>query len=516
MPASTVALLHKTMTLALLCAAATAQATVDFASLVREARDLRALARAPKSLYRVVQWSSGGANRGIEAVLQQPDARGNGEYLLGEVSGSGAIVATWTNGMDGRIRMIVDGDILWDGEAETFLRRRSAAFLAMSGAEDDASHPVHAFTQGDWDFLPVPFARSLRIEWSGDARREPAFRIALRHWLDGTWVNPFRFEDLRGAGEELARTARELRDPELGEIPDSRRELSDVVALAPTGEVSLDHAVATGSRGDAISVLRVRIEEPSGEARARVLHGVVLRIGFDGAERPQVEAPLAGFFGTAAGSGAFAAQPIAVQADGWMVCRFPMPYHTSARITFADHSGVPSRIACERAVDAMDVDLDTLQFRARWRVERGLEFEADGDGLELPLLVMRGSGRLVGHAVSIVNPSGSITPSDNAWLCGDETLLLDRDPDPALRGPGSAAARAFLGETLDRPWVGCPLASGPCGTGLVLHHRFRILDAVPFQSFVGSWVALRSARALAGVEHASISYVYARPGAVAD
>ncbi|MCC6785773.1 MAG: DUF2961 domain-containing protein [Planctomycetes bacterium] len=536
----------RSLWIALLAAALRAQdqartlETVDFASLVREARDLSRLARAPRMPYRVLQWSSSdprtkgpddphwfGANDGeggssvpsVLETIQSAEGNGIGEYTLGELIGSGVIVRTWSSGMNGRLRVIVDGQILFDGDADAFLRRRASTFLAFSGVDDDPQHPIHVFEQGDADYLPLPFARSLRIEWSGDPRLPHPYQVQIRQYLGRTWVQAFRFEDLRNAADELVRSARELRDPELMEIPDSRRELHDELVVPPGREASLEHVVAPGSTGDAITALRIQVDGTDPQRLAATLRGVLLRIAFDGSERPQVEAPLGDFFGSGPGLIPYAGLPITVQDDGWMVCRFPMPFHSRARVSFVNRTANPVSLVCERAVDAMRFDADTFHFRARWRSDRDLHVAEGESPFEVPLVLLRGSGRFVGCTMQVAHAFGGSTPAGDGWDAGDDKLFVDDAREPAIRGTGTADFFNLGSGQRDgfaAPYCGMPLCTGPGRAGFVSLHRFAILDDVPFDSAFGAWFEIAPREPMMGFGQARLAYVYARPGALDD
>ena len=98
----------------------------------------------------------------------------------------------------------------------------------------------------------------------------------------------------------------------------------------------------------AIVRLRARVDADDRDA---ALRGVVLRISFDGSQRPQVEAPVGDFFGSGPGVNPFSSSPMTVRPDGTMECRFVMPYARSCRIAFRNLSPVAARVVCERTVE---------------------------------------------------------------------------------------------------------------------------------------------------------------------
>jgi hypothetical protein len=512
---------------------AAAPRTVTFAGLVAEAADLGRLARLPDADYRLLQWSSfdrrsrgpedpgwftnadgfgGEPIPNVEAVLEAPDADGVGRYLLGEVAGPGAIVRTWSAGMNGTIRAFVDGALVFDGPALDFLVGKAARLSGRAALP--AGDPLAELEQEDADHLPLPFAEGLRIEWTGALRGLHFYQIQLRRYAAGTAVRGFRGEDLDGAREALLAMAARLRAPALDAARGAR--LRDELAVEPGGSAALERAVPAGAGGEAMTALRLRVEA---EPRDAALRGLVMRIAFDGSERPQVEAPVGDFFGSGPGVHPFVSLPMTVEADGTMECRFVMPYARSCRISFHGRAPVPARIAVERVVEPFDFDGTALHFRARWRVDRDLRAEGGAAPCDLPFVVLRGRGRFVGCAVQIVNPSGIPTPGGNWWGEGDEKVFVDEDLVPSTFGTGSEDYFDYSWSRPDLfafPYCGQPLCSGPGTSGFVSNHRFQILDDIPFERFFAFLMELWTHRPLDGVEYGRIAYLYARPGVLDD
>lgn len=524
----TAGILH-VIVLAALSAVAAAQERVTFGSLVREARDLQRLARLPAPDYEVVQWSSydrrstgpesaawysngdgfgGEPIPNVAAVLEAPGQDGVGRYLLGEARGPGALVRTWSAGMNGTIRAFVDGQLVWDGPAVDFLVTRADG---LGLAED---HPARAFEHEDADHLPVPFADSLRVEWTGAVRGLHFYQIQVRRYASGTAVRPFARDDPERFRGELEATARAFASPAT-EVERAKSQRDEVV-VAPGGEVAIGRDVERDAPGEVLTRLRLKVDAEELDA---ALRGVVMRIAFDGSQRPQVEAPVGDFFGSGPGINPYQSLPMSVGADGWFECRFPMPYARSCRIAFRNLGPVPARITCEREIEPFTFDDDALHFRARWRIDHDLLAEGGAAPFDLPFIVLRGAGRFVGCAVQIVNPSGIPTPGGNWWGEGDEKVFVDDDVVPSTFGTGSedyfdySWSRPSL---FAHPYCGQPLCSGPGTSGFVSNHRFQILDDLPFDRFLAFLMELWTHRPLPGVDYARIAYLYARPGALDD
>ena len=208
--------------------------TVDMGVLLDEMRDLAALASRPSPAYRNIQFSSydrrsttpeapgwfsnadgfgGEPIPGFLKTLRQPAGGKPGLYLLADVRGPGAIVRGWSAGMEGILRVYLDpksddpaatdGTLIYQGPAYGFLARRSAHFLKAVGIKIDAKN---AFTQQDADYLPIPFARGLRVTWEGSLDELHFYHLQVRKYAAGTDVRSFDAkEDLKRFEPEAPR-----------------------------------------------------------------------------------------------------------------------------------------------------------------------------------------------------------------------------------------------------------------------------------------------------------------------
>ncbi len=503
-------------------------APITTATLLREMADLERLASLPAPAYRTVQFSSfdrrstnrdaagwfanddGFGGEPVPAflgVLRAPDASGAGLYLLAEVDGPGAIVRGWSAGMGGTLRVFLDGaeEPLYEGDAYGFLARRSEHLRAMSAAS--AWLGRDPFVQQDADYLPIPFARGLRVTWEGSLNEVHFYHLQVRRYEAGAQVETFSAEGLaesvqawlaeRAAGEDAAAAGAETWE----------------IALAP-GETA-EKTVGGGAAGE-IAWFALNL---SGEDRAAALRGTLLTIHYDGAQEPQVEAPAGDFFGSGVGLNPFEAVPMTVRRDGTMVCRFPMPYEREARVRLENLSGRAVSGRAEIATRPRPWDERSLTFRARWRVDHELRAQAGAAPCDLPYLVAIGEGRLVGGACMLMNPLPAPERSGNWWGEGDEKILIDGESAPSTFGTGSEDFYNYSWSRIDlfdHPYCGQPLDSGPGNCGYVSNHRFLILDDIPFTRSAAFFVELWSHVPVEPLSYGRIAWWYARPGAIDD
>ena len=506
-------------------------------TLLEEMTDLGRLARWPDPAYRTLQFSSYDRRSttseapgwfsnadgfgqepipGFLKVLRAPRDGQAGLYLLAEASGPGAIVRGWSAGMGGVLRVYLDstGDAAdpgastptWEGPGYDFLARRSAQFLKSAALDlqtDDA------FVQQDADYLPIPFARGLRVTWQGKLDELHFYHLQVRLYAPGTSVRTFDPKnDLTRFTPQLRAAVSALTQPTSG----------------MTGEpAKLETTLAPGrnwtwtpeAKGPgAVRELKLRLDANPLEP---ALRGCLLRIAFDGSQRPQVEAPVGDFFGSGPGVNPFSSLPFSVETDGTLVCRWVMPYQKSVRLELVNFTPAPVRLSGSVLLSSWTWNDRSLYFRAKWRADHDLL--AGAGAVDLPYLVAIGQGVFAGCAAVLMNPTGVPTANGNWWGEGDEKFLVDGELAPSTFGTGSEDYFNYSWsrpDLFDHPYCGQPLDSGPDTAGYVSNHRFQVLDAIPFEKSLAAFLELWSHTRTPGLSYARIAYHYARPGAVDD
>jgi hypothetical protein len=160
---------------------------------------------------------------------------------------------------------------------------------------------------------------------------------------------------------------------------------------------------------------------------------VVIRIFFDGAQTPHVEAPLGDFFGVMHGKAWYPINTalLSVQAKSGYNCYFPMPFAKSARLEFAVGDR-PQPIYC--MVDWHRYPGQELaekrRFCARWR----REFPTQRYDEDFLLFDADGPGQLIGFVYGV-----RLLDNTDRWSHGGgDNIYLDGDGEhPAfLRGIG--------------------------------------------------------------------------------
>lgn len=157
---------------------------------------------------------------------------------------------------------------------------------------------------------------------------------------------------------------------------------------------------------------------------------LVLRIYWDGAEQPAVEAPFGDFFAVGHGlKRQFDSEMVSISAEGRSYnCYWPMPFRESARITITNESNLGVRRFYHYVNYDQGVELgpDTAHFYAQYR-------QAFPPQEEDRYIVLETEGR--GHYAGTVL---SVTNRQFSWFGeGDDFFFIDGSDAPVIRGTGT-------------------------------------------------------------------------------
>jgi hypothetical protein len=512
-----------------------APATVTTGSLYAEMVDLAGLTRYPEPAYRTVQFSSydrrsnlpGGpgwfANSdgfgdepipGFESVLRAPGADSIGEYLMADVDGPGAIVRLWTAAIDGSLQVFLDGQAqpLYQGSAEAFFRRPLSAFAQAAGLE--ATVVGRTLYERDASYVPIPFARHLRMVWIGNLSHIHFYQVDVRRYAAGTSVATFTPADLVTYREAMHRAIETLADP-------------DAALTPPAGDSGLKAISVTLRPGEAkgalalqgpaaLARLELKVDAPR---RDLALRQTLLEVYFDGYPRPQVQSPVGDFFGAAPGINPYQSLPFTVLPDGWMISRFVMPFERFVLVRLVNLGDQPVTITGSAfAVPYQWDSTRSMHLIARWRVNHDLV--ADPAAVQdLPFLLAHGAGVYVGTTAILLNPSPIPTSYGDWWGEGDEKVFVDDDQRPSIFGTGSEDYFDYSWSSPDVfafPYCGQPRNDGPGNRGFVSDYRWHILDPIPFAQSIGFYMELYSHERTPHLAYARMAYHYGRPGLTDD
>lgn len=212
---------------------------------------------------------------------------------------------------------------------------------------------------------------------------------------------------------------------------------------------------------------------------------LVLRIYWDGMEKPSVEVPLGDFFGVGHGAVAnFQSIPVGVSSYGRSrTCSWRMPFRKSAKVTLTNEDRGFGPVDFYFYVDwekLPELPDDTLYFHARYRQE----FPARPG--EYKILETRGRGNYAGTVLSVHQ-------IQHGWFGeGDDRFYIDGETAPSLRGTGTEDYfnDAWGFRQFTAPSHGVTVYEGPFAGDRVSAYRWHLADPVRFTT------ALR-----VGIEH---------------
>ena len=498
-------------------------------SLLLEMVNMERLTEFPNPSYKTIQFSSydrrsirpdeknwfansdGFGNEpipGFEKVLEEPDEKGIGKYLICDVKGPGAIVRMWTARINGDLTVYLDKSKkpLYTGPATDFIKHTYKAL----GAKDKFQFS-DSFTQYDAGYFPVPFSKGCRIEWTGDLKQLHFYHIQIRLYEKKAKVTTFKPEDIQMFSNEISNVISKLKDPTQINVKKATEHSFEERILSKNSKV-----IFAESGSKAISELTIKLQTENSMA---ALRQTVLNIFFDESPWPQVQSPVGDFFGAAPDVNPYVSVPFSVNPDGTMICRFVMPFEESVKIEIENRGKQNVKvIGSIMTVEHNWKEGITMHFRARWRVDHGL-FASGDSPQDMPYLMADGKGRVVGGVAYVVNPTSVPSSWGNWWGEGDEKIYIDDDKIPSTFGTGSEDYFNYSwssSQIFTHPYCGQPRNDGPANRGFVTNYRWHILDDLPFQNHLAFFMELYSHGPVENFSYARMVYYYGIPGVVDD
>lgn len=385
----------------------------------------------------------------------------SGWVVLGDFKGPGVIDRMWLTGVDAGFPL----RFYFDGEKEP--RLQGAVDQLFGAQRKPFVYPVsQQANQCWWSYVPLTFAKSLRIE----APMPPVHRfwgprrlyVQLNSRLLDSPVESFPAE----LPESFASVAEKVSE----KLTDSVR--TDVRPVFPHGPVRVqagEEQVLFSAQGPASIpgwAVRIRFEQadlPESE-KNEILQQAVLQIYYDGTGKPSVSVPLGDFFCNGWRKRNLSSLVFSSVDDGF-IWHLPTPFRQSIKIALRNVSGRPllADFAAE-PVTAMPDDSGYLH--AVWN-KSGPEKKGQPHGLAS----LQGAGKYIGCFLGV-------TSVDKSWwiLEGDDVMLVD-----GRRRSGTGLEDYFNGGWYYRGCSFTPLSGVldryPFRTA---QYRFHLSDAVSF------------------------------------
>ncbi len=500
--------------------------------LIEEIVDIDKLTKFPEIDYKLVQFSSydrrsvqrlhrdwfsnndgfgGEPIPNVLAVLKEEKNGEDGEYLLAEIKGPGAIVRTETAGIIGNLRVYLDNETtpFYEGPAESFLKYPYD--LYMSGTKITRDLLEGALYQKSTVYCPIPFAKYCKIIWIGKIKDIHFYMISIRCYEEGTAIKTFSQDDIKVYEEQIIRVCNILKNPD--KLIEGRERIQKTVEskLPYRKEVVVWE---DNSGPGAVVKMKLRIKD---KLPHHTLREVILRIYADGIQEPLVDSPLIDFFASAPGINPYQSIMMEVTPDGWLISRFIMPYQQEMEITLRNVTNEILTVEGEVVSQKYEWDFErSMYFCARWKGNDGIWLNNNRQ-YDIPFLYATGKGCVVGAVSHIFNTSNAPTSDGNWWGEGDEKIYINGETFPSIFGIGTEDFYNYswsLPDIFCHPNCGQPRNDGPGNRGFVSNFRWMLVDRIPFQksiSFSLELILPDEVEDVYDMGYARIAYYYARP-----
>jgi D-arabinan exo alpha-(1,3)/(1,5)-arabinofuranosidase (non-reducing end) len=203
---------------------------------------------------------------------------------------------------------------------------------------------------------------------------------------------------------------------------------------------------------------------------------VVIRVFYDGNDKPSVQVPLGDFFGVGHGAWkTFTSMPVSVSAHGLSrTCYWRMPFRSHIKVTVSNESPIYPVASFYYYLNWQkheSLPEDTMYFHAEYRQSM------PGSPGHYTILDTKGEGHYVGTVYSAQQV-------ELGWFGeGDDFIYIDGADTPQLRGTGTEDYfnDAWGFREFCTPYHGVTLYDGRYPGDRVTAYRWHIMDPIPFK-----------------------------------
>ena len=413
---------------------------------------------------------------------------------LADLTGPGAVVRLWSANPNGQIKVYID-------DAPTPVIDAPFANLFDGSLPAFAPPLTQASSGGFYSYLPLPYAKHCRI--TVDDPHGLYYQVNSLTFAPNTSVRPFALP-LTDADQAALQTAVRAWKSLGGSSPPLQRwGHARLVALLAGKTCEVARFQGPGV------IQSLQFDAP----KTADLRRLVLRGYFDGHRTPDIEAPVADFFGSGYGHRPFTSLLLSQSETGVMTAFFPMPFARSARFTVENGLGKNLVVSWSAVLVRQSFrPAETGYFHAQWSQEvtkRGL-----------PHLWARARGQC-GHFVGIVQTMAGARGL--GFLEGDEQFRVDAQAwgtslvPTTLVGPwnGTGTEDCFnSGWYFDKgtnalPVNGVLVKDQSGGMGRINAYRWFLNDAPVFQRSLDAQIEHGGANDAPNTYYSSVAYWYA-------
>ncbi|CCW34456.1 Protein of unknown function (DUF2961) [Chthonomonas calidirosea] len=403
--------------------------------------------------------------------------------VLADIRGPGCIYRFWSANAAGHLRIYFDGAATptIDCAMQDFFLGKVPPFL----------QPLVGHKSGGWYcYFPMPFQKHCLITVTDPGPMY--YHVEYQLYPDSTRIATFspqlHQKELAALGEVLEQWGHLGLDPKPSVVEEQAQDVQ--TECVPGQPLTLANLSGAGE----IDALHIRLDP----ANRYTLRQTVLRIYWDGATRPAVEAPVGDFFGAGFGKETFAALPDAMNDQGGF-CYWPMPFTKSARIELINYGQRSVNVLFQMRYHRLGQPLkDAGYFHARWHRQINKE------GENFHILEVQGRGLYVGEHTAMQGDRG-------IWfLEGNEEIWVDGESFPSIIGTGTedfyTAGWYFDEGPFNEAFHGCILKDE--AHSRVDAYRYQITDCVPFQKSIRVDIQHGPIDNYPGSDYACVAYWY--------
>ncbi len=410
--------------------------------------------------------------------------REGNKAILSDIRGPGCIYRFWSANAAGHLKIFFDGEDTprIDCQMQDFFTGKVAPFVT----------PIVGHRSGGWySFFPMPFQKGCHIEVTDPGGMY--YHVQYQLFPDGTKVDTYSphltSQDQQHLSSIVSQWQRLGEDPKPTVTNPAQK--SGHFSLKPG--VTRSFANLTGS--GVVQQIRMKITP----ATRATLRQTVLRVYWDGAKKPAIEAPVGDFFGVGFGDQRYRALPSAMTDTDYVVY-WPMPFGKSARFELTNYGKTPiGRVDCtieaKREPDALK---NAGYFHAQWHRQTTVA------GEHYHILEMNGRGQYVGEHTDMQGDRGI------GFLEGDEKIYTDADTFPSIHGTGTedfyTGGWYFDQGPFNVAYHGCSVKSDEFSR--ISAYRYQITDCVPFQKHIKVDIEHGGTNDYPGAAYSSVAYWY--------
>ncbi|MFA7256068.1 MAG: glycoside hydrolase family 172 protein [Kiritimatiellales bacterium] len=336
----------------------------------------------------------------------------DGNYILADLKGSGCLTRLWFTGIPDTTRI----NFYFDEESSP---RLSVTVTEMkNGSRIPFIKPLCAEPSGAViSYVPLPYAKRLKVTASPDKEGFYYYQINYTALPPCTPVVSFFLPLNDRQMQQLTETCRIWEHTETLYTIDTK----DVAAVTvPAGEETV---LFSSNESGLIKEWALSVNDGNGDLPVQLPSRLVLKMYWDGDNKPSVHVPLSDFFCNPLRPREFTTALLA-RIDGTYHSRLPMPFRRGARITLTNQSKEPATV-CFNALQTPLPKSSVYYFHSAWNqsMRRGRPFQ---------LTQISGNGYFVGTSLL---EYATIRPSWNI-LEGDEVFVIDRNVKNSFYGTG--------------------------------------------------------------------------------